>query len=260
MEWTAATREASPGTKVWVQIGSVEEAVEVVRAVAPDVLVVQGADAGGHGLERGAGVVSLVPEVDDKVRGVCRASVPSSLGTTKGDGKEKEDDRPEMPVLVAAGGIADARGAAAALALGAGGVVMGTRFLATHEAEISKGYRKEVVRAEDGGQSTVRTKVYDQVRGTDGWPERYNGRGVVNRSYVDAVAGMDAEENKKLYTEEIEKGDEGWGADGRMTTYAGSAVGLVREVKPAGEVVREVREGVGGVLRRTFSAQMGGMV
>lgn len=238
-----------------MQIGSVKEAVEVVRAVGPDVLVVQGADAGGHGLERGAGVVSLVPEVDDALREFCRGS--SLSGSRSEDPGTQGEERPTMPVLVAAGGIADARGAAAALALGAGGVVMGTRFLACPEARISKGYRDEVVRAVDGGQSTVRTKVYDRVRGTDGWPERYDGRGVVNRSYVDAVAGMDWEENKRLYAEEMEKGDEGWGVEGRMTTYAGSAVGLVREVKGAGEVVREVREGVGEVLRGAFSAQMG---
>jgi nitronate monooxygenase len=70
----------------------------------------------------------------------------------------------------------------------------------------------------------------------------------MNRSYVDAVSGMSEEENKRLYEEEVKKGDAGWGEQARMTTYAGSAVGLVREVKGAGEIVREVREGIEGLL------------
>lgn len=229
-EWTTQTRTVSPRTKVWVQIGSVKEAVGVVRGVRPDVLVVQGTDAGGHGLAQGASLIALLPEVADAVSGVCNA------------------DGIPVPVLVAAGGIADARGAAAALVLGAAGVVLGTRFLASPEAQISKGYRDEVLRASDGGQSTVRSKVYDNLRGTTGWAETHNARGVINKSYIDAMAGMDEEENKKLYEAEMKKGDAGWGSGARMTTYAGSAVGLVREGKPAGHIVREVREGSKAVL------------
>ncbi|KAF2809905.1 inosine monophosphate dehydrogenase [Mytilinidion resinicola] len=229
--WTAATRAASPATKIWIQIGSVAAALAVTRACAPDVLVVQGTDAGGHGLVRGAGVVSLVPEVADAL---------SALAAEEEGGK--------APMLVAAGGIAEARGAAAALALGAGGVVLGTRLLASPEANIADGYRKEVLRARDGGQSTVRTKVYDALRGTTGWGEEYNGRAVVNRSFVDAGEGMGEEENKRLYEAEMEKGDAGWGVEGRMTTYAGAAVGLVKEVKGAADIVEEVREGAVRVL------------
>jgi nitronate monooxygenase len=47
-----------------------------------------------------------------------------------------------------------------------------------------------------------------------------------------------------LYQKEMEKGDEGWGDEARMTAYAGSGVGLVRELKGAGEIVKEIREGV----------------
>ncbi|KAF2112485.1 oxidoreductase 2-nitropropane dioxygenase [Lophiotrema nucula] len=229
-EWVEGVRQASPETRIWIQIGSVAQALETLL-LSPDILVVQGADAGGHGLVKGAGLIPLLPEVAD--------SITSGLG----EGESK-------PVLIAAGGIMESRTASAALALGASGVVLGTRLLATPEAAITPGYRNEVLRASDGGQTTVRTKVYDSVRGTTGWSEHYNARGVINRTLRDHEEGLDVEENKKLYEEEVKKGDEGWGFGGRMTTYAGAGVGLVREVKPAADVVREVREGVKEVLGR----------
>jgi nitronate monooxygenase len=67
-----------------------------------------------------------------------------------------------MPLLMAAGGIVKGKGVAAA---------MGTRFLASAEANIAAGYRDEVVRASDGGQNTVRMKIYDSLRGTIGWSQ-----------------------------------------------------------------------------------------
>jgi nitronate monooxygenase len=188
---------------------------------------VQGTDAGGHGLSRGAGLIALLPEVCDAV-----------AAHAENDG----------PVIIGAGGVADARGAAAAVVLGAHGVVLGTRLLASHEANIAKGYQDEVIRATDGGQTTVRSKVYDRLRGTTGWAESHNARGIINRSYTDTLAGMGDEEVKRLYEEEWKKGDGGWGEQGRMTTYAGSAVGLVREVKGTGEIVREIRKGTRELL------------
>lgn len=231
-EWTTQSRDASPKTKVWVQVGSVKEAMSVIKEVQPDVLVVQGTDAGGHGLAQGASLITLLPEVQDTVAQVCAA------------------ENLRLPTLIGAGGIMDARGASAALVLGAQGVVLGTRLLAAREAKISNGYRQEVLRAGDGGQTTARTKVYDVLRGTTGWAPTHNGRGIINKSYVDAMAGMNEEENKTLYERETAKGDEGWGVDGRMTTYAGSGVGLVKEIKGAAEIVEEVRSGTNEVMKR----------
>ncbi|KAF1914998.1 hypothetical protein BDU57DRAFT_531373 [Ampelomyces quisqualis] len=225
--WTQQTRQASPATKIWVQVGSVQDAISAVSTADADVLVVQGTDAGGHGLAHGASLMSLLPEVHDAL------SVSAGVG----------------PLLIAAGGIAESRSACAAVLLGADGVCLGTRFLACPEASIASGYQAEVLRATDGGQVTVRTKVYDHLRGTTGWAETHNARGIVNRSYFDAVGGMDVEENKRLYEAEMEKGDEGWGEHARMTAYAGTAVGLVREVKGAGDIVKEIREGVKVVLK-----------
>lgn len=181
-------------TKIWVQIGTVTDAIEVARSCHPDVLVVQGADAGGHGLAQGAGIMSLLPEVADSLRSIGMKSIP----------------------LVAAGGIVEGRGTPACLALGGHGVVMGTRFLASKEANIAKGYQDDVLRTNDGGRNTVRTSVYDTLRGTD-WPRQYNGRGIINHSYLDAQKGMVMDENKRLYQEALQKGDLEWGQSGRVT-------------------------------------------
>lgn len=191
--------------------------------------MVQGSDAGGHGLARGAGVLALVPEVRDELeaRGL------------------------HVPV-VAAGGIADGRGVAAVLAVGASGAVMGTRFLASEEAGVAGGYRDEVVRARDGGQSTVRTRVFDSLAGRLDWPGRYDGRSIVNRSVEDDDAGISVEDNRRKFEEALKMGDRGWGPDGRLTTYAGTAVGLVREVAPAERIIKESRAMAQASLERAL--------
>jgi nitronate monooxygenase len=207
--------------------------VAIAKACEPDVFVIQGTDAGGHGLNRGAGIISLVPETVDALQDLAQSYQIKTL-----------------PGIIATGGIAESRGVAAALVLGADGICMGTRYLASHEAEIAKGYQREVVRASDGGQTTIRSSVYDELRGTTDWDSRYGGRGVTNKSYDDAISGVDFEENKKLYAKAVELGDQGWGPDARMTTYAGAGVGLVRSVDSAGSITKEVRDGARQILGR----------
>jgi nitronate monooxygenase len=225
--WAEQIRDVSNGkTQIWIQLGTAAEALEVARICKPDVIVVQGSDSGGHGLKQSASVISSVPEISDKLSAHGFGNIP----------------------LIAAGGIVEGRGVAAALTLGADGVVMGTRFLAAEEAEIAKGYQQDVLRAKDGGTSTARTLVYDILRGTTNWPPEYDARGIINDSYFDDEKGMSVEENKKLYAEAMKKGDEGWGPNGRMTTYAGTGVGLVNEILPAGEIVRRVAEEAGKAL------------
>lgn len=161
--WATKIRAAtSQRTKIWVQIGSVADAIQVAKIVAPDVLVVQGSDAGGHSQARGASVVTLVPEVTDKIGNEIQ----------RPDGKSMH--------LIAAGGICDGRGVAAAVNLGAQGCVLGTRFLASPESIIAPEYQKEILRASDGGVTTVRTTIYDTVRDIHGWPDKYNGWGLIN--------------------------------------------------------------------------------
>ncbi|PWY72986.1 inosine monophosphate dehydrogenase [Aspergillus heteromorphus CBS 117.55] len=224
--WTRAIRETQPETKIWIQIGTVSEAESLIAASSekPDVIVIQGSEAGGHGrASDGMGLMALLPEIVDIVS-------PSGI-----------------PV-VAAGGIADGRGASAALCLGASGVVLGTRFLASTEARINPGYQAEVVRARDGATSTTRTLLYNHLRGTYGWPQEYSPRGVVNRSWTEFCAGRPFDELKSEHDRALGEGEKGWGVEGRLATYAGAAVGLVRGVKGAGEIVEEVREEVGRLL------------
>ncbi|KAF2405461.1 putative oxidoreductase [Trichodelitschia bisporula] len=236
-QWTRKAREATGrATKVWVQIGSVVEALKVCKACEPDVLVVQGADAGGHGLAQSASIVPGVPEVDD------------ALSAARNEGSLAA-----VPLIIAAGGIADGRGVAAAMALGAQGAVLGTRYLAAEEAVIAKGYRQEVIRVSDGGQTTLRTSLYDRLRGTTSWPPQYNARGILNMSYWDGVGGMAFEENERLYREAMNAGDDGWGPEGRMTTYVGANVGLVTKVQSAKEITEEVRQQAKDVIRRLYA-------
>jgi nitronate monooxygenase len=224
--WTTALRTASPTTKIWLQIGTLAEALAAAQSASPpDVLVVQGAEAGGHGRAvDGSGFVTLLPEIADAVQ---ESGIP----------------------LVAAGGIADGRGVVAALGVGAAGAAMGTRFLASSEARIARGYQEAVVGAVDGGANTVRTQLYNHLRGTFGWPEEFSPRGVVNRSWEAQKAGVAFEEIKKKHDEAVGKGDEAWGPEGWTATYAGADVGLVREVLGAGEIVKRTREEAARIIQ-----------
>lgn len=224
-QWTASLREASPMTQIWVQIGTTQESIEAANSAhRPDALVIQGAEAGGHGRAKdGLGIVTLFPEVADEVYG-------SGLA------------------LFAAGGIADGRGVAAALALGATGVALGTRFLAATETRISKGYQNEVIRARDGAHNTVRTQLYNHLRGQFDWPEQFSPRGIINQSWLDHQKGIPFKELQKLHDEAAKSVDKAWGPEGRLATYAGAAIGLVHTVEPAGVIIHQLQTEVKEVI------------
>ena len=218
-DWSRRIRQASPQTQIWIQIGTLEEAKQLLKcSEKPDVVVVQGAESGGHGRAKdGMGIMTLFPEVADAL---ASSQIP----------------------LLAAGGIADGRGVAAALCLGASGSVMGTRFLAANEARISRGYQNEIVRASDGAVTTTRTLLYNHLRGTFGWPPEYSPRTIINKSHVEQQAGSAFEELKRRHDEALKMGDSGWGPEGRLATYAGACVGLIHEVRDAGDIIRETQE------------------
>jgi nitronate monooxygenase len=232
--WTSRLRAASVDTQIWLQVGTIAEATDAANSKhAPDVLVVQGAEAGGHGRAvDGIGIITLLPEIADAIH---------SFG---------------IP-LIAAGGIADGRGVVAAVGLGAAGIAMGTRFLAAEEARISKGYQEEVIRATDGASSTTRTMLYNHLRGTMDWPAQFSPRGITNRSYEDQKSGVPFDELKKLHDEAAKTGDAAWGPNGRVATYAGANVGLVRSVKPAEHIVKSVREDAISILESLWKYECG---
>lgn len=126
-EWIQLLKQA--GTRVWVQVGSPEQAQAAVAAGA-DAVIAQGSEAGGHNLGR-AGTLALVPVVVDAV-----APVP----------------------VFASGGIADGRGLVAVLALGAEAAVLGTRFVAAVEADVNADYRQRIIDAPV--DATVRHLVF----------------------------------------------------------------------------------------------------
>ena len=229
-QWVPAIRKASPESKIWIQLGSVAAALHVARIAQPDVLCLQGADAGGHGFEKGASIVSLLPEVTDALAAEGFSRIP----------------------LVASGGIVDGRGVAAALTLGAEGVVMGTRFLASKEVNVHPVYQAAVLEAQDGGQVTTRSKLFDQLRGPNIWPELYDGRGLVAQSHKDFANGISLGEIQKLHNEAVSGEDKGYntGLQGRAAIWAGTGVGLVKEVQSAGEIVQKVRGDARDVMVR----------
>jgi nitronate monooxygenase len=230
--WAEEIRKVSDTTKIWVQIGSVTGAVQLAQSCKPDVIVLQGADAGGHGGEKGASVISLIPETLHALR---------RMGL---------DDLS----IVAAGGIADGSGVAAALTLGADGVVMGTRFLAAEETTVHPAYQTAILETEDGGQTTVRAKVFDELAGPNIWPRDFDGRALIAQSYKDHIEGISIDEIRKSHAEAKQTSHLGFDQENRRAAiWAGTGVGLVREKAPAAKILTEVRESARTALERAVS-------
>jgi nitronate monooxygenase len=196
------------GCTLLCQIQEVEDAREAVAAGA-DIIVAQGSEAGGHSGTRAT--LPLVPAVVDAV-----APVP----------------------VLAAGGIADGRGLAAALMLGAQGVMMGTRFSAATESLTHEQAKARIVAARAG--DTVQTRVVDIVRGYASWPEPYTGR-VLRNDFCERWHGREVELAATLDTEtpSYQRAFQ----DGDFDTaaiFAGEVVDLIDDVVPAGELVQRI--------------------
>lgn len=202
------------GLRVAVQVGTVA-AARRAAADGADIVVVQGTDAGGHQWARGASIVALVPEIVDMLR----------------------DEFPDREIAVwAAGGLVEGRGIAAALALGAEGVVMGTRFMAAAESAAPEYKRQTLVATVDGAENTAKSQFHDHVQGNHSWPALYDGRGVVTAALRDHEAGVPLAENVEKHKAAQQAGDVS-----RAVTWSGTGVGLIKDVRPAGEIVEKVR-------------------
>jgi len=213
-----ADRIKRTGAILLCQVQSIALAKEAIAAGA-DVLVAQGTEAGGHGASRG--LVSLVPEVVDLVG-------------------------PTVPV-VAAGGIADGRGLAAALMLGASGVLMGTRFYATPEAAGAQA-AKERIRAATG-DDTLRSIVFDISR-RNVWPAPFTGRCLRN-AHADLWFGRELELMRHLEEEEAKYSAARSNGDFNVAAViAGESSGIVREIRSAHEVVQRVMQEASALLAR----------
>jgi nitronate monooxygenase len=170
------------------------------------VIVAQGTESGGHGARRGRSTLPFVPIVVD-------LAAPT-------------------PVL-AAGGIADGRGVAAALALGAAGALIGTRFQATAEALVDPAISKAIV--EGHGAGTERSTVLDIARGSR-WPAKYPGR-TLSHPFLDQWRGREDElaadaDAKRAYQDGVTRGDLPPGP-----VWASEAIDLINDLLPAPDLV-----------------------
>ncbi|XP_059648044.1 uncharacterized protein LOC132294267 isoform X1 [Cornus florida] len=220
------------GVKVVPQVGSFEEARKAVD-VGVDAIIVQGLEAGGHVIGQD-GLITLLPRVVDLVAG---RDIP----------------------IIAAGGIVDERGYVAALALGAQGVCLGTRFLATNESYAHPTYKQKLIELD----KTEYTNLYGRARWPDApqralttpffmeWRslpihENETDQPVIGHSNIH---GMEKDIRRfagtvpnVTTTGDIES----------MAMYAGQGVCLIKEILPAAEVVKRLVEGAQLLIRQQF--------
>jgi enoyl-[acyl-carrier protein] reductase II len=208
-------RLKAAGLKVMVVCGAVKHAVKAEQAGC-DAVICQGGEGGGH-----TGLVGTMPLVAQAVEAV------------------------KIPV-VAAGGLYDGRGLAAALTLGATGVWMGTRFIASLEAHAGDLYRQTIIESAD--EDTVRTRCYS------GKPMR-----VRKNIYVDDWESRPGDIQPFPIQAGISVRNEAMGGIGGQTENLdpdkscfamGQSAGGVRDVLPAGEIVRRIMEEAEGSIRR----------
>ncbi len=194
-------------TKLICQVQTLAMALAAAEAGA-DVIVAQGREAGGHG---GAtrGTLGLVPSVVDAV-----SPIP----------------------VVAAGGIADGRGLAAALALGAAGVSIGTRFLATRESLWSEA-RKSVLTA-SGADQTLQSRLFDTLN-DPGWPLEFPARFVRNET-SDHWHGREPELETVAEAERARYAKIPMDNVAQRLVLAGEGLDLIGDIPSAREVVERI--------------------
>lgn len=211
---------ADAGALLICQVQSMADVRAAVDAGA-GVIVAQGAEAGGHGERRAT--LPFVPEVADFLAGAA----PDTL-------------------LCAAGGIADGRGLAAALMLGADGVVVGSRFTAAEEALVFAGWHDALMTAD--GDATVQTSIVDIARKRD-WPERFSIR-VVENNLIRQWRGREEElrEQQDQAAAAYEKAAMAGDSD-NYGVIVGENVGLIRAVEPAATILQTMVSNAAALLQ-----------
>jgi nitronate monooxygenase len=215
-------RVHAAGVPLTAQVQNLDHARRALDAGA-DIIVAQGGEAGGHGMTVRS-TFTLVPDVVDLVA-----------------------ERSPETLVVAAGGVADGRGLAAALALGADGALVGTRFWASEEALVSPRAHQRALQA--SGDDTRRTRIYDIVRRLD-WPTEYNARALGN-SFLDTWHGNEAQLAGSL-PEAVNAFEKAVAAEDFDTAavLVGEAVGRIREVRPAADIVADMVGDANRILHR----------
>jgi NAD(P)H-dependent flavin oxidoreductase YrpB (nitropropane dioxygenase family) len=216
---TLFARAHDAGCKVMHMVSTAAEARRAAEAGA-DVVVAQGSEGGGH-----VGVIGTIALVPLVVRALT--------------------DVAPIPVL-AAGGLATGSGLAAALALGADGALMGTRFLATEESPLPEGFRRAILASD--GHNTLLTEIPDVARGRV-WPGAFSR--VARNRFIERWAGREGELRAKQaeaaagLQRAVAEGDAEEGA-----LFMGQDAGLIDSIEPAGEIVRRIVADAEEILRR----------
>ena len=211
-----AQRVKAAGIRLILQVQTLAMA-RAAAAAGADVIVAQGREAGGHG-GAARGTLALVPAVVDAV-----APIP----------------------VVAAGGIADGRGLAAALALGAAGVSMGTRFLATHESLWADKRKANLVAGQ--ADNTVQSRLFDTLS-EPAWPHEFPARFLRNET-SEQWAGKETELEAVTEAERTRHLNTPMDDVAKRLQLAGEGVDLVTDIPSARDLVeRTIAEAI-AVLR-----------
>jgi nitronate monooxygenase len=222
-------RAHEAGIKVLHQVGSTKHASASAKA-GVDIIIAQGIEAGGHV----AGEVSTLALLPGLIKTV--APVP----------------------VAAAGGIADASGAAAMLTLGADAVVLGTRFLATEESHAHPYYKEKIIKA--SAEDTVRTILFGH-----GWPNaphRVLRTDFVNKWIDNVEQTQEGRDDEPVLGNTIIAGQEMpllrfmgmppnadvTGDIDSMAFHAGQCAGMIHEILPAAQVVKDLVEGIEQIM------------
>jgi nitronate monooxygenase len=219
-----ATRISKAGARLICQVQSEDMAKQALDAGA-DVLIAQGTEAGGHGASRTT--IDIVPAVIDLAAG-------------------------RVPV-VAAGGIADGRGLAAMMMLGASGVLLGTRFYASIEADGADEAKRRICAAESG--NSVRGIIFDLSR-NNVWPAPFTGRCLIN-DHARRWMGREVELLQQVNAVAAEyAAAKAAGNFDIAAVIAGESVGLIHDIRPAAEIVERIATEAEQLLlgRRNFVA------
>ena len=209
-------RAHDAGAKVMYMAGEVTEATRAAEAGA-DVIVAQGTEAGGH-----VGWMASLPLVPMMVKAVA-----------------------PLPVLCA-GGIADGRGLAAALALGAEGVLLGTRFMATPEAPIHPNFKQAIVKSD--GHDTALTEIPD-IASQRVWP------GAMSRAqrnkFIERWSGREwaLRQNARAVGKQVLAARAAGDVDNASLSF-GQDAGLIDSIKSVREVVQEIVREAEEIIQR----------
>jgi enoyl-[acyl-carrier protein] reductase II len=217
-------RAHAAGAKVIHQVHTVQQARQAAER-GVDAIIAQGSEAGGQGLALGVSTMALIPQVVDAVS--------------------------PIPVL-AAGGIADGRGLAAALVLGAQGANIGTRFLAAQEASAAEAWKQALLTTES--EDVIRFEVWQEIFPPVGGSAYPTVPRVLRTPFVDEWRQRPdtAKQQAERLRDEIMAAVREHRPD-KLMPFAGQTAGLIHDILPAGEIVHrilvEAEQALNGAVR-----------